>query len=77
MKLPSTLLLSLLSSPLATLAVNHFRGVTVANSIGNTGSYTCRTQAQWNQVANDARGLGMVAIRILGFGRLFLKVAAA
>ncbi|KAJ7591448.1 glycoside hydrolase superfamily [Mycena floridula] len=46
------------------------------SSIGNTGTYTCRTQAQWNQVANDAAGLGMVAIRITGFDCNALDMAA-
>jgi hypothetical protein len=28
------------------LAKNYFAGITVSNSIGGTGAYTCRTQAQ-------------------------------
>lgn len=75
MKFLLSLIITAVLSPLNVLAVNHFRGVTVSNSIGNTGTYTCRTQAQWNQVANDAAGLGMVAIRISGFGSIhFISV---
>ena len=40
-----TLLLAALFAAPA-LASNHFAGVGASNSIGGTGSYTCRTQAQ-------------------------------
>ncbi|KAF8645848.1 hypothetical protein AX16_007506 [Volvariella volvacea WC 439] len=58
-------------------ARNNFFGLTVANSVGNAGSYTCRTQAQWNTVANDARAAGFSAIRILGFDCNSLELASA
>ncbi|KAJ7019483.1 glycoside hydrolase superfamily [Mycena alexandri] len=67
----------LLLFPLAVVGTNHFAGVNAANSIGNNGVYTCRTQAQWNQVANDAKGLGMVAIRIVGFDCNALDLASS
>ncbi|KAJ7117904.1 glycoside hydrolase superfamily [Mycena crocata] len=70
-------LAGLLLSPLGAVATNHFVGVNAANSIGNNGAYTCRTQAQWNAVANDARGLGMTSIRILGFDCNALELASA
>jgi hypothetical protein len=39
--------LALLFMPvLSALGTNHFAGLTVSNSIGGTGTYTCRTQAQ-------------------------------
>lgn len=63
----ASLISLLLFAPQTVFARNHFFGVTAANSVGGTGSYTCRTQEQWNQVANDARGLGMSSIRIMGF----------
>jgi len=40
-----TLLLATLFAAPA-LAGNHFAGIGGSNSIGGTGSYTCRTQAQ-------------------------------
>ncbi|KAJ7585641.1 glycoside hydrolase superfamily [Mycena floridula] len=73
----SAVLATLFLSPIAAFAKNHFIGVTAANSIGNNGAYTCRTQKQWNQVANDARGLGMTSIRILGFDCNALDLASA
>jgi exo-beta-1,3-glucanase (GH17 family) len=73
----SAVFASLLLSPLAALGSNHFSGFNAANSIGNNGAYTCRTQAQWNQVANDARGLGMRSIRILGFDCNALELASS
>jgi exo-beta-1,3-glucanase (GH17 family) len=48
-----------------------------ANSIGNSPVYTCRTQDQWNQVANNVRSIGMRAIRILGFDCDALDLASA
>ncbi|KAJ6525579.1 glycoside hydrolase superfamily [Mycena vulgaris] len=73
----SSILASVLLFPLAVFGTNHFAGVTASNSIGNNGVYTCRTQAQWNQVANDAKSLGMVSIRILGFDCNALDLASA
>ncbi|PFH48484.1 glycoside hydrolase family 17 protein [Amanita thiersii Skay4041] len=61
----------------------NFAGLTVSNSIGNSGSYICRSQAQasiiawWNTVANDARNNGFGAIRILGFDCNALDLASA
>ncbi|KAJ7441148.1 glycoside hydrolase superfamily [Mycena latifolia] len=72
----SAVLASLLLFPLVALGTNHFVGVNAANSIGNNGAYTCRTQAQWNQVANDAKGLGMTSIRIIGFDCNALDLAS-
>ncbi|KAF8323506.1 glycoside hydrolase superfamily [Cantharellus anzutake] len=63
---PSTILLALVF-PSSILATNHFSGLAVSNSVGGTGSYTCRTQAQWNQLASDARNNGFAAVRIEGF----------
>ncbi|KAJ7088398.1 glycoside hydrolase superfamily [Mycena belliarum] len=77
MKSASALLTTLLLFPLATLGANHFKGVNAANSIGNNGAYTCRTQAQWNQVAIDARNVGMNSIRILGFDCNALDLASS
>ncbi|KAJ7152364.1 glycoside hydrolase superfamily [Mycena filopes] len=72
----SALLASVLLYPFAAVATNHFVGINAANSIGNNGVYTCRTAAQWQQVANDAKGLGMVAIRIVGFDCNALDLAS-
>ncbi|KAF5327715.1 hypothetical protein D9619_004676 [Psilocybe cf. subviscida] len=58
------------------VATNHFAGVAVSNSI-NSGSYTCRTQAQWNTVANDAKSQGFGAIRIIGFDCNALDMASS
>ncbi|GLB44881.1 putative glycosyl hydrolase 17 family protein [Lyophyllum shimeji] len=62
---------------LPSLATTNFAGVTVSNSIGGTGSYTCRTQAQWNTVANNAKNNGFSAIRILGFDCNALDMASS
>jgi hypothetical protein len=40
------ILIALLMALSATLAANNFGGITASNSIGGTGTYTCRTQAQ-------------------------------
>ncbi|KAJ7283205.1 glycoside hydrolase superfamily [Mycena rebaudengoi] len=73
----TSFLASLLLCPLAALGSNHFAGVTAANSVGNNGAYTCRTQDQWNQLAWDARWTGMGSIRILGFDCNALEAASA
>ncbi|KAJ3515926.1 hypothetical protein NLJ89_g1456 [Agrocybe chaxingu] len=59
------------------LAANHFGGLTASNSIGGTGTYACRTQAQWNQLANDAKSQGFGAIRIMGFDCNALDMASS
>ncbi|KAF9484304.1 glycoside hydrolase [Pholiota conissans] len=70
--------LSLLLLPiLPALGTNHFAGLTVSNSIGGTSTYTCRTQAQWNQVASDAQAQGFGAIRIIGFDCNALDMASS
>ncbi|KAF8077576.1 glycoside hydrolase superfamily [Lyophyllum atratum] len=48
------------------LAVNHFAGITVSNSNGGTSAYTCRTQAQWNDLAKNIKAAGFPSLRILG-----------
>jgi len=60
-------LISLLAAVSGTFAVNNFGGITASNAIGGAGTYTCRTQQQWNDLANNAKGSGFKAIRILGF----------
>jgi len=59
------------------LAVNNFAGIGASNSQGGTGSYTCRTQAQWNDIANTARNNGFANIRITGFDCNSLDMAAS
>lgn len=54
MKFALASFLTLALSSTSVLGVNHFAGLTVSNSIGNSGSYVCRTQDQWNAVARDA-----------------------
>lgn len=49
------------------LATNHFGGIGASNSIGGTSTYTCRTQQQWNDLANTAKANGFRSIRIIGF----------
>lgn len=58
------------------LARTNFAGITVSNS-QNTGSYTCRTQAQWDQIASDARNNGLGAIRLVGFDCNALNMASS
>ncbi|KAF8167589.1 glycoside hydrolase superfamily [Crassisporium funariophilum] len=48
-------------------AANNFYGIAGANSIGGSASYVCRTQAQWNKVATDAKTNGFKSIRLVGF----------
>ncbi|KDR72817.1 hypothetical protein GALMADRAFT_281083 [Galerina marginata CBS 339.88] len=66
---------SLFAAPV--LAGNHFAGLTVSNSAGGVTGYACRTQAQWNQLAKDAKGNGFNAIRILGFDCNSLDMASS
>ncbi|KAF9511368.1 glycoside hydrolase family 17 protein [Hydnum rufescens UP504] len=63
--------------PLSILASNHFTGINTSNSIGGTSSYTCRTQQQWNTVANDAKNNGFSVIRIIGFDCNALDLASS
>ncbi|KAF9007511.1 glycoside hydrolase superfamily [Cyathus striatus] len=55
---------------------NHFAGITASNS-ASTSSYTCRTQAQWNTLAQDAKNQGFGSIRILGFDCNALDLASS
>ncbi|PFH47255.1 glycoside hydrolase family 17 protein [Amanita thiersii Skay4041] len=59
------------------LAKTNFAGLNAANSVGNAGTYTCRTPQQWNTFANDAKKNGFGAIRILGFDCNALDLASA
>ncbi|KIJ53209.1 glycoside hydrolase family 17 protein [Sphaerobolus stellatus SS14] len=58
-------------------ATNHFTGIVASNSIGGTSSYTCRTQAQWNTLASDAKNSGFKVIRIEGFDCNALDLASS
>ncbi|KAJ3573772.1 hypothetical protein NP233_g2218 [Leucocoprinus birnbaumii] len=68
---------TLLASLSGALAATHFAGITASNSIGNSGSYTCRTQAQWNTLASDAKNSGFKSIRIEGFDCNALTMASS
>ncbi|KXN92844.1 putative family 17 glucosidase SCW4 [Leucoagaricus sp. SymC.cos] len=70
-------LVALLASLSGTLATTNFAGLTASNSIGGSGAYTCRTQAQWNDLANAARNSGFRSIRILGFDCNALPMASS
>ncbi|KAF5379714.1 hypothetical protein D9615_005715 [Tricholomella constricta] len=61
------LLFAISAFVLPALAINNFFGVSTSNSIGGTSSYTCRTQAQWNTLANNAKNAGFKSIRVTGF----------
>uniref|UniRef100_A0A8H7XN08 glucan endo-1,3-beta-D-glucosidase n=1 Tax=Psilocybe cubensis TaxID=181762 RepID=A0A8H7XN08_PSICU len=67
----------LLSFAPATFGNNNFAGLAVSNSIGGSSSYSCRSQAQWKQVANDAKAQGFKALRILGFDCNALDMASS
>ncbi|KAF9566944.1 glycoside hydrolase [Agrocybe pediades] len=58
------------------LASNHFAGINAANSKGGANAYTCRTQADWNNLASTAKDSGFKAIRILGFDCNALDLAS-
>ncbi|KAF8200195.1 glycoside hydrolase superfamily [Pholiota molesta] len=60
----------------STLASNHFAGLTVSNS-ASASTYTCRTQAEWNQVAKDAKSQGFNAIRLLAVDCNALDLASS
>ncbi|KXN80975.1 putative family 17 glucosidase SCW4 [Leucoagaricus sp. SymC.cos] len=70
-------LVALLASLSGTLATTNFAGLTASNSIGGSGAYTCRTQAQWNDLANAAGNSGFKSIRILGFDCNALLMASS
>ncbi|PPQ63248.1 hypothetical protein CVT24_005708 [Panaeolus cyanescens] len=59
------------------LARTNFQGVVAANSRSGTSSYTCRTQADWNTVANDLKNNGFKSLRILGFDCNALDLASS
>ncbi|PPQ83506.1 hypothetical protein CVT25_006996 [Psilocybe cyanescens] len=59
------------------LGTNHISGLAVSNSAGGTGTYSCRSQDQWNQLANDAKGQGFRIIRIIGFDCNALDMASS
>ncbi|KAF8163652.1 glycoside hydrolase superfamily [Crassisporium funariophilum] len=46
---------------------NHFQGIVASNSMSGSSTYTCRSQQQWNSMANDAKSSGFKSIRITGF----------
>ncbi|KAG6885885.1 hypothetical protein C0993_008404 [Termitomyces sp. T159_Od127] len=48
-------------------ALNHFSGITVSNGVGGSSTYTCRTQAQWNELAYVVKKSGFKSLRIIGF----------
>lgn len=66
-----------LFAPLGALATNHFAGIAASNSIGNTGTYTCRSQADWNSLAAYAKNNGYKSIRITGFDCNALDLASS
>uniref|UniRef100_A0A8H7XZQ5 glucan endo-1,3-beta-D-glucosidase n=1 Tax=Psilocybe cubensis TaxID=181762 RepID=A0A8H7XZQ5_PSICU len=67
----------LLSFTAPVLATNHMSGLAVSNSPGGTTTYGCRSQAQWNQLANDAKSQGFKIIRIIGFDCNALDLASS
>lgn len=77
MKFTGALVSLLVSLSDIAAAVNNFGGLTMSNSIGGSGSYTCRTQAQWNDLANAAAGAGFKSIRIEGFDCDALNLASS
>ncbi|RDB29137.1 Cell surface mannoprotein MP65 [Hypsizygus marmoreus] len=63
-----SLMLTAFAAPVfAQKATTGFAGIGASNSVGGATKYTCRTQAQWNTVANNAKTHGFGAIRITGF----------
>lgn len=59
-----------------TTASNHFSGIVTSNS-ASTAFFTCRTQAQWNALAMDAKNSGYPSIRIEGFNCNALDMASS
>ncbi|KAF8957200.1 glycoside hydrolase superfamily [Flammula alnicola] len=49
----------------------------MASNSASSSTYTCRTQAQWNQLAKDAKSQGFAAIRILAFDCNALDLASS
>ncbi|XP_006457881.1 hypothetical protein AGABI2DRAFT_190276 [Agaricus bisporus var. bisporus H97] len=76
MMLTTNIILSLVFLSV-TFAANNFVGLTASNAIGGRSPYTCRTQAQWNDLANTARNSGFKTIRILGFDCGALNMASS
>jgi len=62
---PFLLLATLCSGISSVLANDNFYGVTVANSIGNSGTYTCRTQAQVSFVLLYAHWARLLKIMVV------------
>ncbi|KAF8896658.1 hypothetical protein BD779DRAFT_1497114 [Infundibulicybe gibba] len=62
---------------LPALAANHFAGIATSNSKGGTSTYTCRTQADWNNLANTAKASGFTSIRVTGFDCNALDLASS
>ncbi|KAF8073938.1 glycoside hydrolase superfamily [Lyophyllum atratum] len=73
----SKLFIAISAFVLPSLAINNFVGVGASNSIGGSTSYVCRTQAQWNTVANNAKNAGFKSIRITGFDCNALNLASS
>ncbi|KAF8071608.1 glycoside hydrolase superfamily [Lyophyllum atratum] len=73
----SKLVLAISAFVLPSLATNNFVGIGASNSIGGSSNYVCRTQAQWNTVANDAKNTGFKSIRITGFDCNALDLASS
>ncbi|KAF9048857.1 glycoside hydrolase superfamily, partial [Panaeolus papilionaceus] len=71
----ASLLTSLLLISVAYARTN-FQGVVAANSITGTSSYTCRSQAQWNTMANDLKNNGFKSLRLVGFDCNALELAS-
>ncbi|KAF9566943.1 glycoside hydrolase [Agrocybe pediades] len=67
--------LSLLVS--TALASNHFAGINVSNSPTGTSTYTCRSQADWNNIASTAKNNGFKSLRIIGFDCNALDMASS
>ncbi|TEB25691.1 glycoside hydrolase [Coprinellus micaceus] len=63
----TSVLLVVFSTITQTRAGNYFHGVTAANSAPNSDAYRCRSQEEWNNLANTAKSNGFSSIRILGF----------
>ncbi|KAG6828058.1 hypothetical protein H0H92_009487 [Tricholoma furcatifolium] len=62
---------------LPTWATNHFAGIVAGNSIGGASTYTCRTAAQWNTLATNAKNSGFKSIHIEGFDCNALDLASS
>ncbi|KAJ2921400.1 hypothetical protein H1R20_g15695, partial [Candolleomyces eurysporus] len=57
-------------------AANRFHGMAASNSAPN-GAYRCRTQAEWNSLASNARANGFQSIRIVGLDCNALDLASS